>query len=358
MVFSGNGSIRRSRRSVAARGAIRGFPAPRCLRRWCAGLRRASPGGPDPSLRGSPPPRSASAPVPVRRRLTRPVLALALTVAAAGVSGCGARAGSGHRAAQNAQTFCGWDGGGVCPSLGDGMAPAVPSVVGRDHEVDIASFLTSDAVTAPGLGLRHGGLYGAAFPERPFPSSGTLTLTVAGDQPVSFLIPRHAPGIPSALSLGRQVTVPVPIGVYGALWLLEAGVGGNIGPLHLRLHYANGRSASVPATFGDWCNGGFPPLDAPPEYVGISLPAVLSTPAAMAASATAAGPPPAGAGGRSLRLYHARCGLWAEEVPLPAAAAPLEALTLPALQSETDPMAFIMAMTLQTGGAPPLPSGT
>ena len=351
IVIPENRFSRRARRSVAPPTGAGRFATAGCPRRG------PSPRGRDRAPRGAVPPWPAPAPVACPL-LVRRVLALTLTLAAVGLSACGARAGSGHPAAQTAQTFCGWDGGGACSSLGDGMAPAVPSVVGHDHEVDIAPFFTSDAVTAPGVRLRHGGLYGAAFPERPFPSSGTLTLTVAGDQRVSFLIPRHAPGTPSALSLGHQVTVPVPTGVYGALWLLEAGVGGNIGPLHLTLHYPGGRAATVPVTFGDWCNGGFPPLDAPPEYVGISLPVVLSTPAAMAASATAAGPPPAAAAGASLRLYHARCGLWAEEVPLPAATVPLEALTLPAARGETDPMAFIMAMTLQTGGAPPLPSGT
>jgi hypothetical protein len=271
------------------------------------------------------------------------------------VAGCGAAlAVSPHPTAVGA-TYCGWDGAGVCPSLGDASAAAPVRTVGPDREVSLAGDFNVDAVAVAGRRIPGGGLAGAAFPERLFPSSGTLTLTLAGDQAVSFLIPPHAPGQPSAVSLGRPITVPVPPGVYGAVWLLEAGVGGNVGPLTMGLRAAGRVFATVPVTFGDWCNGGFPLLDAPPEYVGISLPAVLSTPALMAASASAAGPP-ADAARVPPRLFRLRCGLWAEEVPLPPLQGhALDALTLPAQAGEADPLAYVMALTLEVGPAPPIP---
>lgn len=283
--------------------------------------------------------------------------AVTLAVVAACVGACG-RTSDQPLGAAAVRTHCGWDGGGACPSLGHGSPTgAHPSVIGEDTEVNLARDFTSDAVTTLAAGLLRGGLAGRAFPLQAFPSTGTLTLTVAGDVPVPFFIPPHRPGDLSALSLARQVVIPTPQGRYGTLWLLEAGVGGNTGPLDLGLRYRSGRTAIVPVTFGDWCNGGFPMADAPPEYVGISLSEVLTSAAALRSSAAGAGPPvrparPEGAGG--VREVYANCGLWAEAVPLPPSASPLQALVVPARSADVTGQAFIMAMTLEAGGTPPL----
>jgi hypothetical protein len=261
--------------------------------------------------------------------------------------GCGAQGGS--SGSPPAPTACGFDGGGRCPSLGHGaVRPVAARRIGLDQEVDLNRFFTVRAVTTPRLGLGPGGgLDGAAFPASLFPSSGTLTLTVAGDETVSFLVPAWGAGRPSAVSLAVPRTIPVPPGRYGTMWLLEAAVPGNVGPLPVALRYADGAQAEVPVTFGDWCDGGLPMADAPPEYVGIAVSRVLVTRAGIAAGdLTGAVPasPPRGAPG--LGTYRADCGLWAEAVALPTVPSPLVAVTIPAQAADADPAAFFMAMTL------------
>jgi hypothetical protein len=291
-----------------------------------------------------------------RRRGAAPALALVGALCLLPAAACGAgTAAPASSAASGPVTHCGWDGGGTCPSLGRGQAPGLhPGTFGNQVEVNLAPYYTSDAVTTLGAGLRYGGLGGAAFPARLFPSAGTLDLTVAGDLAVRFFIPPFGPGRRSAISLARPVTVRLPPGEYTALWLLEAGVGGNIGPVHAAVLYARGAPTLVPVTFGDWCNGGLALEDQPPEYVGVVLPEVLTTSAALAASATASGltAPASPQGVHLLREVRAQCGLWAEEVPLPPAAAPAVALRLPASPAEADPLAYVMALTVQTGPAP------
>lgn len=299
----------------------------------------------------------------VRAGVRMAVAPVAMGLWLGALTGCAGRAPVGGPPAgapgtPPAVTHCGWDGGGTCPSLGRGVvAGAKPARVGPDVEVDLSRYFTNDAVTTLQGGVRAGGLRGAAFPARLFPSSGTLTLTVAGDQSVSFFIPPFGPGRRSVLGLGHRVTVSVPPGAYTVLWLLEAGVGGNIGPLDVGLDYASGAPARVPVTFGDWCNGGFALVDQPPEFVGISVPEVLTTAPMLTASATVSGAsgPALVASTGELREVRANCGLWAEQVPLPSAAEPLVALTLPASAADADASAFVMAITLQEGAAPTVP---
>ena len=266
----------------------------------------------------------------------------------ASLAGCGAAAGGRPAGA----TQCGWDGAGACPSIGQGGLPAAARQIGVYREIDLSTHFTNDAVTTLAAGLRYGGLGGGAFPASRFPSAGTLTLRLAGDQQVPFLIPDFGPGRRSVLSLAHRTVVAVPPGTYSELWMLETAVGGNIGPLPIGLAYAGGGVATVAVTFGDWCNGGFPLTDAPPEFAGITLPEVLSSVTAMDASATAMGESPLSRPrSPSLARFQTQCGLWAEQVLLPTTGVRLTAVVLPADNADVDADAFVMAMTLVGMGA-------
>lgn len=258
----------------------------------------------------------------------------------------------------SAVTGCGSDGHGQCPSLGGTttVQPA-PAVVGRSTEVNLGPFLNSDAVTSAAAGLRFGGLGGGAFAEATFPSSGNLTLHVAGGRVVTFLIPAHAPGVRSAVRLDRPVQIPLPRGVYATMWLLGAGAQGTFGPLNADVAYADGTAAAVPLTFRDWCNDGRPLRDDPPESVGIAVPYVLGPEDAGQGSEAAAGPAASAGASRGatagLRTLPVQCGLWAEGIALPAGHAPLVGVTLPQTPSGTPGGAYLMAVTLNGVAAAP-----
>ena len=264
---------------------------------------------------------------------------LLLLTACGGPSHAPAANGS-SSASSSSGPSCGGGGLTACASssLGGGKtAQPIPGVTGGFTEVGLSKYFNADAVVAAGSaptvaapsppGTHKGaGLYGFAFAEASFPSTGNWTVTL--DDPshthVTFLIPAVGSGVRSIDLLTTQQTIAVPSGQYKELWLLEAGMGGYVG-FNLSLQYSQGSAQTVPVGASGWCRG----VDNPPEYLAYLATSHL---------------------GGTGQTVNGTCGLYAEAVAVDSTRS-LVSVTLPAtaaeVQGNTSGLMGIMAMSLQ-----------
>jgi hypothetical protein len=228
-----------------------------------------------------------------------------------------------------------------CPPSELGRTSATepaPRTIGRFVEISLAPWILkygADAV-APELKTGVSGTYpkrtayangngpgfgGNTLPEAFFPSTGTWIVDIQGLN-IPFLIPRLGLGVPSALPMSvPNLTVSVPPAHYLVIWLLETGIFGSQQADFLE-HYTDGTTQYVSASFQDWCNGGSPPVNAPPQYLAIWTPYRLH---------------PNGVKGTNV------CGgFYAEFLPTLTGKV-MNAITFPDIASN----AFVMSMTLE-----------
>jgi hypothetical protein len=169
------------------------------------------------------------------------------------------------------------------------------------------------------------GIGGNVLPSQFFPSTGTWQVNIQG-LVIPFLIPDWGLGVPSAMPVSFNATIPVPHGRYLVAWFLGTGTYGSQ-TANITLNYADGTSQQIPLTYPDWCSG----AALPPYYPAIVTPYRLH---------------PNGAKGTNI------CGaFYAEFVPTNPNKT-LVSISLP----NTTPNMYLMALTLEAAsGLAPAP---